>query len=305
MLFSLLALLSVLPLGLANPVAMRHVDTFDSPVVSAIVARQKLNGKCKGTDGAIGVCVKAAKCKADGGKSVNGACPDASSDVKCCIPAKKSGDKKKDGNKKKEDEMGDEKKKDSKKDDKKDDKKDNKKDEKKKEGKKKDDKKTGTDSNSPIDGPITRAEIMARGQYWINKGIKYSQSGDSSKWYSDGHGSKYRPDCSGFVSMALHVNPKPGGGYGTTTMLPIAKEISWDELQEGDFVGTLGPGTEGDNGHVVLFAGWVKGKEKKQFHTLECAGERVGCIAGTKSVRFQKGDKFAKPYKYIRVVEKK
>jgi hypothetical protein len=49
-------------------------------------------------------------------------------------------------------------------------------------------------------GKITRAEVIARAQDWVNRKIPYSQTATT-----DG----YRQDCSGMVSMAW-ASSKPG-----------------------------------------------------------------------------------------------
>jgi hypothetical protein len=47
----------------------------------------------------------------------------------------------------------------------------------------------------------------------------------------------------------------------TPTSSGLALKISKDQLQPGDAVGFLGEGSDGPNGHVVLFAGWVDGSQ--------------------------------------------
>ena len=55
-------------------------------------------------------------------------------------------------------------------------------------------------------GALTRCEVMAHGEAWVNAGVMYSQGPGSSvcpgPLYSDpwAGGAWYRPDCSGFVS---------------------------------------------------------------------------------------------------------
>lgn len=140
-----------------------------------------------------------------------------------------------------------------------------------------------------INDKISRADIMARAQFWVDKHVPYSM--DAS--YPDPQGTNYRTDCSGFVSMALHTTPQ---GYSTVSLPDVAKSISWSELQAGDFVGTLGPGTGGAAGHVTIFHSWVD-KCKKAYKTLECKGD-VGCVAFQRPVGWGVGNFTAQPYRY-------
>ncbi|KAL3442669.1 hypothetical protein BJX65DRAFT_213555 [Aspergillus insuetus] len=146
--------------------------------------------------------------------------------------------------------------------------------------------------DSSYNGEISREEILSRGQYWVDRKVPYSMS----KTYPDQQGRKYRTDCSGFVSMALHASSP---GFSTVSMTEIAKSISWDDIQPGDFVGTLGSGTGGAAGHVTLFHSWA-GSDKKEYNTLECRGT-YGCVKYKRPVGWKVGSYTAKPYRYIRV----
>jgi hypothetical protein len=153
----------------------------------------------------------------------------------------------------------------------------------------------GGGGSSKMNGKITRKEIISRGQYWISRHVPYSMSAT----YPDPHGTRYRTDCSGFVAMALHASAP---GANTVSLPAIAKEIAWKDLKPGDFVGTLGPGTQNANGHVTLFLSWVD-SSKKRYHTLECRGTSTGCVAFERPVGWKDGKFTSKPYKYIHVVE--
>ncbi|EMF02140.1 VCBS repeat-containing protein [Streptomyces mobaraensis NBRC 13819 = DSM 40847] len=56
-------------------------------------------------------------------------------------------------------------------------------------------------ATSTVGGEISRTEMIQRVQYWIDKGVPYSQS----RYYPDLQGRSYRTDCSGLVSMAWHL----------------------------------------------------------------------------------------------------
>jgi hypothetical protein len=145
---------------------------------------------------------------------------------------------------------------------------------------------------SKTNGPITRKEIVDRAENWVKKHVPYSMS----KYYPDPQGVKYRTDCSGFVSMALHTSAP---GRSTVSLPEIGTAIAWSALKVGDFVGTLGAGTGGADGHVTLFNGWVDSSHKA-YKTLECRGS-AGCVAYQRPVGWKVGSHVAKPYRYKNV----
>jgi putative chitinase len=147
---------------------------------------------------------------------------------------------------------------------------------------------------SEVGGPITRDEILARAHHWVDQNVPYSQS----KVALDAQGKSYRTDCSGLVSMALHLDSSPN----TVNLPDYLTPISWDELQPGDVVGTLGPGTGGDAGHVVLFNGWTDASHTA-FKTLEERGGGAGAVEGERSVGYQVGDFVSAPYRYNNVAD--
>ncbi|MFC9329504.1 hypothetical protein [Kitasatospora sp. NPDC057015] len=104
---------------------------------------------------------------------------------------------------------------------------------------------------STVGGQITRSEVLARAQSWVDEGVWYSQQGT----FSDSNGS-YRPDCSGYVSMSWHL-----GQSRTTWTLPgVSAQLgSFDDLKPGDALDRYNPATAQYDTHVILFAGWVDG----------------------------------------------
>ncbi|WP_327070511.1 hypothetical protein [Kitasatospora sp. NBC_01302] len=103
-------------------------------------------------------------------------------------------------------------------------------------------------TTSSVDGQITRSEVLSRAQYWVNQGVPYSQS----VYSSDGSGSTYRSDCSGYVSMAWHLS----SSLTTQTLRSVSTQLSgFDALKPGDMLDRYDNGNY--NIHVVLFAGWT------------------------------------------------
>ncbi|MGW4648123.1 hypothetical protein [Kitasatospora sp. NPDC004289] len=88
-----------------------------------------------------------------------------------------------------------------------------------------------------------RADVIARAESWVGKGLVYSSAGTYGR---------YRTDCSGFVSMAWGL----ATSLDTTTFVPfgIATAIDKDQLLPGD---ALLNDSAGADGHVVLFDYWV------------------------------------------------
>ncbi|MEZ0092431.1 hypothetical protein [Streptacidiphilus sp. EB129] len=97
-------------------------------------------------------------------------------------------------------------------------------------------------SSSPKGATLTRSQVMARAQSWVNEGVPYDQQG----YKTDANGT-YREDCSGFVSMAWNLP------YSRTTWTlddsSIATQISQSDLKPGDIL-------DYPDVHVILFAGW-------------------------------------------------
>lgn len=98
-----------------------------------------------------------------------------------------------------------------------------------------------------------RSEVIARTALWPYAGVPYSQT---QRWQG-----RYRQDCSGFVSMCWATGmdgPGAWGGYSTETLVSqgIMKEINASELKPGDAIGICGPGSAGNNGHIMLFEAW-------------------------------------------------
>lgn len=152
----------------------------------------------------------------------------------------------------------------------------------------------GSKGKSKYNGAISRKEILERANYWVNKHVPYSMS----KTYPDQQGRKYRTDCSGFVSMALHATSP---GYSTVTLGSIGKAISWSQLKPGDFVGTIGAGTGGAAGHVVIFTSWANSGHTK-YNTLECRGT-YGCVKHARYTSEKINGVSYKPFRYIRVTD--
>jgi hypothetical protein len=78
---------------------------------------------------------------------------------------------------------------------------------------------------------------------------------------------RWRRDCSGFVSMCFDIPADtPGffGGMNTVSFVTagLFRRIEKADLQPGDVIGLLGPGTAGADGHIVIFEGWADPEHK-------------------------------------------
>ncbi|MFK3980799.1 FG-GAP repeat domain-containing protein [Micromonospora sp. NPDC050397] len=104
---------------------------------------------------------------------------------------------------------------------------------------------------SAVNGSITRAEVLARAQYWVDRRFTYSQARSAP----DSSGRDYRTDCSGLVSMAWHL----GTSY-TTDSFPDSGQIrtlpSLHSLKPGDAVLR--------SGHMELFSHWKNPNDHAQ-----------------------------------------
>lgn len=100
-------------------------------------------------------------------------------------------------------------------------------------------------ASSTFNGKISRATVIARAKYWLDIKVPYSQS----KYHYDvNHSKAYRQDCSGFVSMAWHLN----NSYTTAAsggVVSFAHTISYSQLKPGDTLWHVG--------HMALFHNWA------------------------------------------------
>ncbi|THA58368.1 hypothetical protein [Streptomyces sp. A1136] len=101
-----------------------------------------------------------------------------------------------------------------------------------------------TASASEPDGSIGRGEVMDRAWSWVAEQVPYSQSGCHANQFGC-----YRPDCSGFVSMAWHL----GSSLTTWSLWNVTFDIPAADLQPGDALLRDSGGTD----HVALFARWA------------------------------------------------
>ncbi|MFE6666906.1 hypothetical protein ACFVFH_25485 [Streptomyces sp. NPDC057697] len=99
-------------------------------------------------------------------------------------------------------------------------------------------------SASEPGGPIGRGEAMDRAWSWIAERVPYSQSGCHENRFGC-----YRPDCSGYVSMAWNL----GTSLTTWGLWDVTFDIPAGDLQPGDALLRDSGGTD----HVALFLRWA------------------------------------------------
>jgi hypothetical protein len=112
--------------------------------------------------------------------------------------------------------------------------------------------------------PPAATAFLDRAFSWVHDKIPYCQCPESGT-------SGYRADCSGLVSFSWQMpnwystREYPGGYDNQGT----AVEIGWDQLTIGDALNFHVPkGTKGDEGHIMMFAGWLD-----SAHTKFCSIE--------------------------------
>jgi hypothetical protein len=104
---------------------------------------------------------------------------------------------------------------------------------------------------SRVGGSIKRSEVISRAKYWYDRRSKFSYNMNGS--YPDPQGRRYRTDCSGYVSMALHLS----SSLSTVTLPGVGNRVAKKKMHAGDYIGHMGPGTGGAGGHVRLFQKWA------------------------------------------------
>jgi hypothetical protein len=110
---------------------------------------------------------------------------------------------------------------------------------------------TPASATSRVGGAIKRSEVIARAKYWYDRRTRFSYNMNGS--YPDPQGRRYRTDCSGYVSMALHLS----SSLSTVTLPGVGNRIAKKNMHAGDYIGHMGPGTGGAGGHVRLFQKWA------------------------------------------------
>nr|WP_062330613.1 VCBS repeat-containing protein [Herbidospora sakaeratensis] len=113
---------------------------------------------------------------------------------------------------------------------------------------------TTTPANaSTAGGQITRSEVLARAQNWVNREIQYNLTRDPGTLKTDVEGdNKYGPDCSGLVSMAWHITANSGKGGNSTRDF-----AAWDGVEDLDSLHDLKPGDAIlSSTHIELFVRW-------------------------------------------------
>lgn len=153
---------------------------------------------------------------------------------------------------------------------------------------------------STVNGEISRSEVLARAQNWVDRGITYTQTGPHASDVDGGH--SYRRDCSGFVSMVWHL----GTSY-TTDSFPNAG--LWSRLSELD---DLKPGdTMHRDGHMELFVRWVNASDPQEgayVYSFNSDGETVQnpyevSNHGNLGKNSWSNMQTFKPYRYDKIVE--
>lgn len=154
--------------------------------------------------------------------------------------------------------------------------------------------------------PTTRAAILRRAREGYGDGlgkVPYSQMRlVKGTW---------RADCSGFVSRALGLTAAVGhdwwGGLNTVTLLTsgaLVRLHDVDQLEGGDIVGNLGPGTAGDAGHVCVFDRWDNDiPTDNHYWVYEQAGGVTGPIHSRYNWPAPGSDGAWAPYRYAAIRE--
>ncbi|WP_158685518.1 NlpC/P60 family protein [Microbacterium halophytorum] len=146
----------------------------------------------------------------------------------------------------------------------------------------------------PTTAGITRQQILTRAYQWYEKDVQYSQR----KYTTDADGDMYRRDCSGFVSMALNLDPS--AKYWTGDIDEVLEPIAWDDLRPGDVVGDIAR-PDGKSGHIVIFEKWANEKRTK-FVALDLRDPKTDMGHSTWSVKTTHKKRPYKPYRYPNIL---
>src|SRR4051794_36811030 len=75
-------------------------------------------------------------------------------------------------------------------------------------------------ATSKVGGSIKRSEVISRAKYWYDRRSRFRYNMNGS--YPDPQGRRYRTDCSGYVSMALHLS----SSLSTVTLPGVGNRIA-------------------------------------------------------------------------------
>ena len=108
---------------------------------------------------------------------------------------------------------------------------------------------------------ITRNQVIKRAKNWMHRNVQYSQGGTAT---GPSGKTRYRRDCSGFVSMTWLLKPRGMSAPNTVRLAhgPYTHRIAKKNLKKGDILDWSGH-------HVVLFQRWVKGSHHKRMWIFE------------------------------------
>ncbi|MFJ6700013.1 hypothetical protein ACIQM4_28735 [Streptomyces sp. NPDC091272] len=150
-----------------------------------------------------------------------------------------------------------------------------------------------TASASEPGGSIGRGEVMDRAWSWVAERVPYGQSG----CYENEFGC-YRPDCSGYVSMAWNLPTS----LTTWDLWNVTVDVPANDLQPGDILLRDSGGID----HVALFARWADAAHtqpvvREEWDFGQVAEERVwgNGLRGFTPRRYNKLDDLM-PYGTIR-----
>ncbi|UOX90536.1 hypothetical protein MUY14_07905 [Amycolatopsis sp. FBCC-B4732] len=145
---------------------------------------------------------------------------------------------------------------------------------------------------------ITRSEIIARAQYWVDHkpGPYYDPDnfapGDNGFSPGPGDGRVYRRDCSGYVSMAFHLS----WSASTYTLPYYGEKIDRSELQAGDILNST---TE----HVLLFHKWLDDKGNFEYYSFGATPVKRATANINDSTLDSHANGNYQAYRYVNVVD--
>jgi hypothetical protein len=147
-------------------------------------------------------------------------------------------------------------------------------------------------------GPIRRTAILFRAMDWLRRGVPYSEDNRRAVWDVN-RGRQYRPDCSGFVSMAWALDPRRLGRAPVTWEFPqYAVPIRWASLASSDVLLHLVPADRGVE-HVQLFERWA-GTAHRTMVIVESSSSFGGMRRRLVTSRASAGAGYV-PYRYRNV----
>lgn len=159
---------------------------------------------------------------------------------------------------------------------------------------------------APINGQITRAEVIQRAETWMSPRVPYSNDATTNR--TDGGNLYWRQDCSGFASMCLKLrhSSNPNGlstsQFHPSAGLDVVTRIDKADVKPGDLFLATKEELGMEMGHMLVFHEWSKSdKTEARVYEQTSASGIYGSVHRVST--WPLSSAAFKAYRYSRIVD--